>query len=99
MKGNFGGRICNQFSINVIPFWHVRCSRRVMNQDNLKIAMPLFTLIIVTFGVLALACIVTGGFAIYAKAVAETAFAFPGFHLRSGHVGVALIGIGLATAF
>jgi hypothetical protein len=72
---------------------------QVMNQDNLKIAMPLFFLIVAIFGLLALACIVAGGFAICGKALAETAFDFPGFHLKSGHVGVALIGIGLATAF
>jgi hypothetical protein len=61
-------------------------------------AMPLFFFIVAVFGILALACIGGGIYAVFNKAVAETAFELWGFNLKTGHVGVAFVGIGLATA-
>src|ERR1044071_3754254 len=69
-----------------------------MKTNYMKTAMPLFRLIVVTFGLLALGCIAGGIYAISNKAIADTTFDFLGFHLKSGHVGVAFVGIGLATA-
>jgi hypothetical protein len=67
--------------------------------QHMKTAMPLFFLIVGMFGFLALVCIGGGIYAIYSKAFADSTFDLLGFHLKSGHVGVAFIGIGLATAF
>lgn len=61
-------------------------------------AMPLFFFIVAVFGILALVCICGGIYAIFNKAVADTAFELWGFNLKTGHVGVAFVGIGLATA-
>ena len=61
--------------------------------------MPLFLVIVSIFGLLALACIGGGIYAIYRNSVASTNFDFLGFHLSTGHVGVAFVGIGLATAY
>ena len=66
---------------------------------DMKTAMPLFLVIVISFFVLALACIIGGIYAIYKASVADTAFDFMGFHLKTGHVGIAFVGIGLATAY
>ena len=61
-------------------------------------AMPLFFFIVFVVGLLALACIGGGIYAIFNKEVADTTFELWSFHLKTGHVGVAIVGIGLATA-
>ena len=70
-----------------------------MKTNYIKTAMPLFHRIVIMFGLLALACIAGGSYAISNKAIADTTLDFFSFHLKSAHVGVALVGIGLATAF
>lgn len=67
---------------------------------RLGIAMPLFMLIVIVFGLLALACIGMGCYAIYQGVKeATTKFEFLGFNLSTTHVGVALVAVGLGTAF
>ena len=61
-------------------------------------AMPLFFFIVAMFGLLALACIAGGIYALATEAIADTTFELWGFNLKTGHVGVAMVGIGLATA-
>ena len=62
--------------------------------------MPLFMLIVIVFGLLALACIGMGCYAIYQGVKeATTKFEFLGFNLSTTHVGVALVAVGLGTAF
>ena len=62
-------------------------------------ALPLHKLIVVVFGLLALACICGGVYAIYANAQSSTEFSLFGAKLTTAHVGVAFIGIGLLVAF
>jgi hypothetical protein len=54
--------------------------------------------IVVTFGLLALACIGGGIYAIVADAHSRTEFAMLGATLNTGHVGVAFVGLGLIVA-
>ena len=62
-------------------------------------ALILQILIVLTFGVLALLCIVGGIFAICSNAESKTSFDIFGAHLKTGSVGVALVALGLVTAF
>jgi hypothetical protein len=67
--------------------------------NDMKTNILLLLLIVILSSVLSLASICGGIYAIYSKALADTSFDALGFHLKSGHVGVAFVGIGLATAF
>jgi hypothetical protein len=64
-----------------------------------RAAMPLFYLIVSTFGLIALACIGGGIYAIHRSSYASTKFDFLGVHLESGSVGVALVVVGVVVAF
>jgi hypothetical protein len=61
--------------------------------------MPLHTLIVLTFGLLALASIAGGVVAIVRSAKSNTEFSLLGAKLSTGDVGVALVGIGLIIAY
>lgn len=69
-------------------------------QSNMKppTPMPLFLTIVIMFGLLALACIIGGIYAIYKGSAGDTAFDVLGFHLKTTHVGVAFMAIGVVTA-
>jgi hypothetical protein len=58
-----------------------------------------FIMIVIVFAILALACIGAGIYAIYSRSMADTTFDFFGLHLKSGHVGVALVVVGIAFLF
>lgn len=67
--------------------------------DELKIAMPLYRLIVITFGMLSFACIAGGIIAILWNSSSKTEFEILGSHLTTEHVGVAFVGIGLIIAY
>jgi hypothetical protein len=67
--------------------------------ESMRPPFWLFALMVIIFGCLALACIGGGIYALYKSSLAETTFDFLGFHLKTGHAGVAFVGIGLATAY
>lgn len=54
--------------------------------------------IVVIFGILALACIGGGVFAIVAKANAKTELQLWGAQVKTGHVGVAFVALGMLIA-
>lgn len=62
-------------------------------------AMPLHILIVAIFGVLALAAIGGGIYAITVHSAAKTTLTILGAELRTEHVGVAFVGIGFIIAF
>ena len=62
-------------------------------------ALPLHNRIITIFGIIACLCIIGGIIAIIMNSIAKTEFSMFGVNLSTGHVGVAFIGIGLATTF
>jgi len=62
---------------------------------HVEAARPVHLTMLVVVGVLCLASIGAGAYAIYKGAVADTSFSFLGARLTTTHVGVALAGIGL----
>lgn len=68
-------------------------------QLHQRAAMPLYLMIILIFGLLALACVGGGIVAIIRSATSETKFDIFGVHLSTGHVGVAFVGIGLIVGY
>lgn len=56
-------------------------------------------MIVVIFGLLALACVGGGVYAIFRSANADTTLDILGAHLSTGSVGVAFVGIGLIIGF
>jgi hypothetical protein len=77
--------------------WSMASRPRAMPHQ--RAAMPLHTLIVVTFGLLALASIAGGVVAIVRSAKSNTEFSLLGAKLSTGDVGVALVGIGLIIAY
>jgi hypothetical protein len=63
-----------------------------------RAAMPLHLLIVSVFGILALASIAGGIYAISKDTESDTYFKIMGAELSTGHVGVALVGLGLLIA-
>jgi hypothetical protein len=61
-------------------------------------ALPLHLLIVCVFGVLGLASVATGAYAIATNSSSPTTIELLGARLSTGHAGVALIFIGLAIA-
>ena len=74
-------------------------SPRPMARPHQEAARSVHVLIIVIFGVLALACIGGGVLAIIANAHSNTELSILGAQLTTGHVGVAFMGIGVIMAF
>src|SRR5687767_1118792 len=63
--------------------------------EHQKTALPLHQLIVVIVGLMALSCVVGGIVAIVYAAQSPTEFNFLGVTLTTGHVGVALVAIGV----
>lgn len=64
-----------------------------------RAALPIHSLIVAMFGILALVCIGGGVYAISANAESKTELSILGAHLTTGHVGVAFVGLGLIIVF
>jgi hypothetical protein len=72
---------------------------RCFDAGHQRSAAPIHTLIVVTFGLLALASIAGGVIAIMQSSKSNTEFSLLGAKLSTGDVGVALVGIGLVIAY
>src|SRR5436309_1116234 len=70
-----------------------------MASEHQSAAMPLHQLIVVFFGILAITSIFGGIYAIFVKAESVTELSILGARLKTGHVGVAFVGIGLIFFF
>jgi hypothetical protein len=66
---------------------------------HVRAGTPILSLIVIVFGLLSLVSLIGGIVAIVLNAYSETKFDFIGFRLSTGHVGVALVGIGLVTGY
>jgi hypothetical protein len=64
-----------------------------------RAALPLHVLIVAIFGVVALACIGGGIFAVWKGATSDTTFNLFGARMSTGSVGVAFVGIGVVIAY
>ena len=78
---------------------HARRAMPVLSAAHQTVAMPLHLLIVSVFGLLALVSIGGGIYAIAMRSTAQTTLTILGAELRTEHVGVALVGIGLIIAF
>ena len=70
-----------------------------MAMPHQRAAAPLHVLIVIIFGLLALAAIVGGIIAIVYSSKANTEFSLLGAKLSTGDVGVAFVGIGLVISY
>ncbi len=70
-----------------------------MSQSHQRVALPLHILAIKIFGLLAFISILGGIIAVILNATSETKIDIFGAHITTGHVGVALISIGLIMTF
>jgi hypothetical protein len=68
-------------------------------EPHMKAARALHILIVSIFGILALTCIGGGIYAIVVNSVSKTEIDIFGAQISTGHVGVALVGIGLVITF
>jgi uncharacterized membrane protein YbhN (UPF0104 family) len=77
----------------------VLMQKPVASSMHQNAALILHVIIVLIFGLLALACIIGGVFAIYLNANSQTSFDIFGAHLTTSNVGVALVALGLVIAF
>lgn len=68
-------------------------------KPHMEAARALHILIVSIFGILALTCIGGGIYAIVVNSVSKTEIDIFGAQIRTGHVGVAFVGIGLVITF